>query len=68
MSFMHSSVWDDLCCRGGLMIDGLFSILMECLNIVTGLRIMILVVLVSGMDTIFLSFVLICFGGRSVVL
>ena len=50
------------------MIDGLFSILMECLNIVTGLRIMILVMLVSGMDTIFLGFVLICFGGRSVVL
>ena len=65
---MHSSVWDDLCCGSGLMIDGLFSILMECLNIVTGLRIMILVVLVSGMDTIFLSFVLICFSSRSVVL
>ena len=50
------------------MIDGLFSILMECLNIVTGLRIMILVVLVSGMDTIFLGFVLICFSSRSVIL
>ena len=41
---------------------------MECLNVVAGLRIMILVVLVCSVDTIFFSFVFVFFGCRSVVL
>ena len=41
---------------------------MECLNVVAGLRIMILVVLVCSVDAILFSFVFVCFGCRSVVL
>ena len=41
---------------------------MECLNVVAGLRIMILVVLVCSVDTILFSFVFVFFVCRSVVL
>ena len=68
VGLLHSGVWDDLCCCGGLLIDGLFSILMECLNVVARLRIMILVVLVCSVDTILFSFIFIFLWGFCVVL
>ena len=41
---------------------------MECLDVVAGLRVMILVMLVCSMNTVLLSFIFIFFGGLSVVL